>query len=86
MIILYLCKPTLPRHQTGDEALAHVWNGEPLLNGARPVRTKRMLELSWCGSRCKVIDMDRPRNTYEAAFWLASFLAIGYMLGLSLIA
>jgi hypothetical protein len=28
--------------------------------------------------------MDRPRNTYEAAFWIAAFLAIGYMVALSI--
>jgi hypothetical protein len=28
--------------------------------------------------------MDRPRNTYEAAFWLASLFAIGWLVALAI--
>lgn len=28
--------------------------------------------------------MDRPRSTYEAAFWLASFIAIGWLAALAI--
>jgi hypothetical protein len=28
--------------------------------------------------------MDRPRNTYEAAIWIAAFFAIGWMVALSI--